>query len=676
MFRLNHSTGVACAILFLILGYWSDSDARPVEKRTPLTVAATDSEQVIHRALIEASSTRAAVLLDRGANIEARNARGATPLITASAAGNLALVTLLLKQGAEIEAKDRDGNTALHEASFQSHIQCVEVLLAAGAQATIQNGLGFTPLHQAVRRFWETAGESRADRLARQSKVIGRLLQYGSDPDVHDAEGRTPVVLAVESNNARLRQAFSPPPAHAAPPPVTPTMSRPVEERITDSNQSIVVPPALITSNASASTSKSPGFSDSMDQSREMPSLPVPTNDSTRTGAQSAPPLPAPAPVQPPDRRPDTAAPPSPITGDSHVERSTPVVPTPAQTQPTPQSTAPIASPSMTTPEPATVAPLLALNSESQISTTEPGSTIIPSPKLPKETGLEQDQTPVAKPGSTDQAVNTETARPTATPPLAAPLKTPRETTQASPPQSPLPIDPADGSHDERARPQTPLARPAFRPSGQDQRSRPVPFPAHPAEESVSPVARPSVPIQPTLPSSHTENVRTEARQDPWLFHNVGFGLGLGWTHNLGARRVDSVTVVNRIVRIDDERNDLVRVMPEVHLWIDRWDEQRWSWGPFLTVAPGSQIIDAVGCGLMMGYRPHQSDRYSFNFGIGGTLDFDARVLGDGIVANEPLPPRETSARTKHTTAAGLLVLFSVGWDVAAPRQTPQADPK
>ena len=258
MFRLHHSTGVACAILFLILGYWSDSDARPVEKRTPLTVAATDSEQVIHRALTEASSTRAAVLLDRGANIEARNARGATPLIAASTRGNLALVTLLLKQGAEIEAKDRDGNTALHEASFQSHVQCVEVLLAAGAQTTIRNGLGFTPLHQAVRRFWETAGESRADRLARQGKVIGRLLQSGSDPDVHDNEGRTPVVLAVESNNAGLRRAFSPLPALAASTPVTPTMSRPSEERTTDSNQSIAVPPAVISSDATASTRRAP----------------------------------------------------------------------------------------------------------------------------------------------------------------------------------------------------------------------------------------------------------------------------------------------------------------------------------------------------------------------------------------------------------------------------------
>jgi len=136
------------------------------------------------------------------------------------------------------------------------------------------------------------------------------------------------------------------------------------------------------------------------------------------------------------------------------------------------------------------------------------------------------------------------------------------------------------------------------------------------------------------------------------------------------------VSVVNRVVRIDEEQNDLVRAMPELHLWIDRWDEQRWSWGPFLTVAPGARVIDAVGGGLMLGYRPHRDDRYSFNLGIGGTLDLDARVLGDGLVANEPLPPRETSARTKQTTAAGLLILFSVGWDLSAARQAPETNLK
>jgi hypothetical protein len=171
-----------------------------------------------------------------------------------------------------------------------------------------------------------------------------------------------------------------------------------------------------------------------------------------------------------------------------------------------------------------------------------------------------------------------------------------------------------------------------------------------------------------------TGEPRTEEGRRPWLFQNLGFGLGLGWTHNLGARRVESVTVVNGIVRIDNEQNDLVRFMPELHLWLDRWDEQRWGWGPFLTVAPGSRVIDAVGFGLMIGYRPHEADQYSFNLGIGGTLDLDARVLGDGLVANEPLPPRETTARTKQTTAAGLLVIFSVGWDLAAPHRPAESD--
>jgi hypothetical protein len=53
--------------------------------------------------------------------------------------------------------------------------------------------LGFTPLHEAVRRFWEIAGESTQDRLARQAAVIRLLLQYGAAPLLLDGNGRTPV---------------------------------------------------------------------------------------------------------------------------------------------------------------------------------------------------------------------------------------------------------------------------------------------------------------------------------------------------------------------------------------------------------------------------------------------------------------------------------------------------
>ena len=182
MFRLHHSTGVACAAVLFVFGLLSASEARPGEKQAQSSVSTARPERSIHRALTDGSIARAEALLNRGADIEARNSQGATPLITAAERGNIPLLTLLLKHGARIDAADRDGNTALHEASFHGHVQCVEALLAAGAHPLLQNALAFTPLHQAVRRFWETSGESRADRLAGQTTVIRILLQHGADP--------------------------------------------------------------------------------------------------------------------------------------------------------------------------------------------------------------------------------------------------------------------------------------------------------------------------------------------------------------------------------------------------------------------------------------------------------------------------------------------------------------
>lgn len=662
MSRLHHSTGVACAILLLIFGCWSGSEARPVERRAKLAVAAADAEQSIHTALTESSPTRAEILLDRGANIEARNALGATPLITASERGNLALVTLLLKQGAEIEARDKDGNTALHEASFNSHVHCVEVLLAAGAPTTIRNGLGFTPLHQAVRRFWETAGESRVDRLARQSEAIDRLLRSGADPEIQDSGGRTAVVLAIESNNASLRQAFSPPPAVSPATTVAPAMFQSAQERTGDSSQTNAMPPAGITIGAPDSASNSPVLTAPIDQPRETPVLSLTPSDSAKVGPQSVTPQSVLPPTPPP------AGPPMPAIGDSPSELSASNVSTPAPS--TLQGQAPIATPSMTSPELSTTAhPLQQLNNESQAPATTPPPTLPRVSETPSATTPEQERSPDTKSLQTDRQANSPVTKPPASTPQAVRVEPSREI---------VPIPPA-GDHRDTAPPRKhpdaspPAALAQINPSAEAGPTQPFILPSPPApptgESAVSAVRL-------SGPTRRLEYAPAEDHTTPWMIQNIGFGLGLGWTHNLGPRRVESVTVVNRIVRIDDERNDLVRVMPEVHLWVDRWDEQRWSWGPFLAVAPGSRIIDAVGGGLMVGYRPHRNDHYSFNFGIGGTLDLDARILGDGIVANEPLPPRETGARTKQTTAAGLLLLFSVGWDLSAPRQAPQAAQK
>ncbi|MCC8986033.1 MAG: ankyrin repeat domain-containing protein, partial [Nitrospira sp.] len=259
-----------------MFGCWSVSDARPVEKRAQSVVTGSDTEQSIHIALTENTPARTQVLLDRGANIEARNARGATPLIAAAAKGNLTLVLLLLNQGAEVEARDRDGNTALHEASLQSHLPCVDALLTAGARPSLRNELGFTPLHQAVRRFWETSGESRADRLARQTAVIHRLLRSGSDPQIQDNGGRTPVLLAMESANAPLRQAFSTPSVHATPVTLPPSHPQASGEESRNSKQAVVTAPADIHSTAARTPTEVPTFTVPLAQPESAPAVSSP----------------------------------------------------------------------------------------------------------------------------------------------------------------------------------------------------------------------------------------------------------------------------------------------------------------------------------------------------------------------------------------------------------------
>lgn len=229
MIHAQSSAGITCAIFLAACECLFAGEAQSGPAPTKVTGSAGLSERSIHRNLAEGPPNRAKQLLDQGAHIDARNAQGATPLITASGRGNIALVSLLASRGAWIDAADHEGNTALHEASFYGQAKCVEILLAAGAQPSARNALKFTPLHQAVRRFWEIPDESVHDRLTRQAEVIRLLLQHGADPALLDSNGRTPVVLAAQSMNTTLQQAFKIPSPRITPSQAAPSSVKPVK---------------------------------------------------------------------------------------------------------------------------------------------------------------------------------------------------------------------------------------------------------------------------------------------------------------------------------------------------------------------------------------------------------------------------------------------------------------
>ena len=60
----------------------------------------------------------------------------------------------------------------------------------------------------------------------------------------------------------------------------------------------------------------------------------------------------------------------------------------------------------------------------------------------------------------------------------------------------------------------------------------------------------------------------------------------------------------------------------------------------------------------MFGFRRGEGEG-SFNLGVGVVVDPDTRVLGDGIVANQPLPAGETEIRYLEEMQTGLLILAS-----------------
>jgi cytohesin len=89
---------------------------------TPLTLAARDGQYETVK-----------LLLEEGANVDARNLDGDTPLVLASAIGHIEVVQLLLENNADPRAKDGDGllpNAALFAAMEYGNVEIAEMLLA------------------------------------------------------------------------------------------------------------------------------------------------------------------------------------------------------------------------------------------------------------------------------------------------------------------------------------------------------------------------------------------------------------------------------------------------------------------------------------------------------------------------------------------------------------------
>jgi hypothetical protein len=191
---------------------------------TPLILAATKSPQIV-RALLRAGADPEATgngrtilatlafngnvdgvrgLIQGGANVNAKDTGGWTPLLLASQTGHAAVVQALVDAGADVNAQTPNGWNALMQASYFDHLETARVLIPV-SNVNFRNKEGITALMLAK---WGCHAEV-IDALSRAGATTGtaewRRAPTFADFPVAKVYKGTPAPVDLRSNaSARM----------------------------------------------------------------------------------------------------------------------------------------------------------------------------------------------------------------------------------------------------------------------------------------------------------------------------------------------------------------------------------------------------------------------------------------------------------------------------------------
>jgi cytohesin len=166
------------------------------EQGTPILHHAVEA---LHPELVELFLASGAAISDTDPNGETALHRIAD-MRQAPQAPAAGMAALLLDLGADPNARNWDDVTPLHQAVRARNLAVVEVLLARGADANARDGQrGSTPLRRAVSG---TGAGATAGSAALMVPLTRILLKYGADPDARDKRG-VPVHASARSQDVR-----------------------------------------------------------------------------------------------------------------------------------------------------------------------------------------------------------------------------------------------------------------------------------------------------------------------------------------------------------------------------------------------------------------------------------------------------------------------------------------
>jgi len=205
----------------IVLSLWPATAAGQRSAPPPLVAAAERGDMAELRRL-----------LDAGAPVNERDARGRNAVLAATQGGHEAAARLLIERGADVNAQDdisdsafllagasghtgivraalgatpppdfkrvnRYGGTALIPACHHGHVDTVALLLTTAIDVNHVNRLGWTALLEAI--ILGDGGRSHTE-------IVRLLLAHRANPNLADAQGVTPLAHAQQRGQRTIVQ--------------------------------------------------------------------------------------------------------------------------------------------------------------------------------------------------------------------------------------------------------------------------------------------------------------------------------------------------------------------------------------------------------------------------------------------------------------------------------------
>ena len=208
------------AVVELLLDSGADIEARTIGGNTPLHLAASalgETGLIFYRRFYHTYQQHGSVRPFKNYKIVKSLDELESSLIERKVVGNNPqVIALLLDRGADINATNRRGFSALHRAiAFNPNLEAASLLLDRGAELNFERGEIWNPLHLAVTgnlnrdiiQFLLDRGATfDSDEIMRYAavswypEVVERFLAMGADIEAEDEEGRRPLHFAAFHN--------------------------------------------------------------------------------------------------------------------------------------------------------------------------------------------------------------------------------------------------------------------------------------------------------------------------------------------------------------------------------------------------------------------------------------------------------------------------------------------